>query len=179
MRMRALPKRPRSFAFLLALVLAASIGCATPATPPPSARKPAGATAITGATTHGSAETAKTPEGPRTKCPPAFGASGSCRFQASAVTCTYPEGTCVCAQPCRGGARPPPYPRGPLPNPFVWRCTKTPPAVRADGCPGVLPDEGTPCTGARDCSYMQGCTAVGVTCHEGHWSPAHVLPPPP
>src|SRR5262245_49825391 len=62
--------------------------------------------------------------------------------------CMYPQGSCACQQEgsttCHGGAALPPAPA--QPPPFRWECT---PAVRDDGCPGVPPHAGEPCTLAR------------------------------
>lgn len=91
-------------------------------------------------------------------CPATFAtASGSCSFRDA---CAYPEGDCYCASPPNcGGANMPPGPQ-------VWQCT---PIVRADGCPGVEPGDGTAC--AREglaCDYTCSCLET-ATCTKGAW----------
>jgi hypothetical protein len=93
-------------------------------------------------------------------CPATFAeARGLC---SSTDPCTYPEGTCSCSVPpwC-GGAAPPDD------RPETWQCT---PLVRADGCPGQHPPDGTACTDdGQRCDYTCSCLAI-ATCHNGTWS---------
>jgi len=59
---------------------------------------------------------------------------------------------------CSGAERPE------NPNaPTVWNCAATPPAVRADGCPGSPPDGACADEGQR-CSYGDCCVSI-YECH--------------
>jgi len=82
-------------------------------------------------------------------------------------TCDYAAaGSCRCAeQPyCSGDERVP----APVED-YVWVCERPPPEVRADGCPGTVPEEGSPCelVGKR-CGYGDCCVAQ-VECTADGW----------
>jgi hypothetical protein len=96
-------------------------------------------------------------------CPPTFGAAGGACT--TGTSCAYPEGSCYCGAPsyCGGAAPPPDY----YDRPSSWQCSATPPAVRADGCPGTEPqgacgDEG------KSCVYGS-CCVTPYTCTGGQW----------
>lgn len=132
------------------------------------------------------ATTATSPQSPPTaeiarasSCPLAFAPTGSCVPQDSPVNCEYPGFTCVCQQPCGGGAALAPAPAGPPANPFRWECLPKPPRVRADGCPGASPQSGASCRGSKSCVYTLGCTGVASRCAKGVWTTPELLPPPP
>ncbi len=82
------------------------------------------------------------------------------------LSCAYPEGVCNClaAYPCSGVA---------MSNeemaalPIVWQCAPTPPAVRADGCPGVEPS-GACAKDGQVCGYGD-CCFTQLTCTDGQW----------
>ncbi len=184
-------------ATVLALVCAACAACSS--SPP---APPAHATHATRAEPAAPTPTrdAGPPVSPTTSCPPAFGSTARCTpapprsvveqqrtdvgqgpGSAERVAslewprCSYPEGTCRCQQgptTCAGGAALRPPPPGWQPPPFRWVCT---PAVRADGCPGVPPRAGDPCTVAHGCSYC----ITRYDCAHGRWSTPIVGPPPP
>ena len=52
--------------------------------------------------------------------------------------------------------------------PVAWQCTVTPPAVRADGCPGTEPN-GACSQDGRVCSYGDCCVSE-YTCQRGQWA---------
>ncbi len=81
--------------------------------------------------------------------------------------CRYPQGTCYCGQEQHcGGARP--SDEEMARRPIVWVCLATPPAVRADGCPGADP-EGTACgQPGKACVYGE-CCQVRIECRAGSW----------
>ena len=105
-------------------------------------------------------------------CPKAFGATGRC--DADGTTCGYDEGSCYCGQEpiCSGVNR-----SGEPTPPPVWVCTAKPPAVRADGCPGVA-NEGDPCNSTRECSYGD-CGGYVLGCADGKWKTVRLIAPPP
>lgn len=92
-------------------------------------------------------------------------------------TCAYRGGAeCGCAeQPICSGAE-----RAPAPvEDYVWVCRRPPPEVRADGCPGSMPPEGSDCepVGKR-CGYGD-CCVTSIECTAQGWGrPAPALCPP-
>lgn len=104
-------------------------------------------------------------------CPATFGeAQGACDWQEHRNQCNYAEGSCYCGVTpvCSGVAM---NPEDEASRPTYWQCAATPPAVRADGCPGVL-NTGAACRDAgKRCTYGDCCVTV-VECRGGTW--AHV-----
>lgn len=80
--------------------------------------------------------------------------------------CSYPEGECYCGEPPRcSGAEWPPMP----PEAWVWVCTKYPPEVLPDGCPGQPPQFGATCDDeGKVCAYGD-CVTSTYTCADGKW----------
>jgi len=131
-------------------------------------------------------------------CPPAWQnavGAGACDMGVANRVCTYDEGTCYCGvEPYCSGAEPDPeWERS---RPTTWQCSATPPAIRADGCPGTPPEEvasgpidrrrigggGAEDTGrcARDgqrCSYGSCCVTEYV-CAGGRWTRGQASCPP-
>ena len=97
-------------------------------------------------------------------CPATFAAApGPC---VGTAQCSYPEGTCTCSTPpwCGGAAPPREYAKR------SWQCT---PKVRADGCPGAQPPDGSPCTiSGKTCDYTCSCMLT-ATCTAGTWQSKH------
>jgi len=84
---------------------------------------------------------------------------------ASDLRCTYPQGTCTCAQrpQCSGAERPPDT--EPRPN-WGWRCAFDP---RPDGCPVEAPADGASCSErGKLCNYGDCCIAVH-RCTDDGW----------
>jgi len=82
------------------------------------------------------------------------------------LSCAYPEGVCNClaAYPCSGVAM---SDEEMAALPIVWQCEPTPPAVRADGCPGVEPS-GACAKDGQVCGYGD-CCFTQLTCTDGQW----------
>jgi len=96
-------------------------------------------------------------------CPATFAAAAATGGCSAREACAYPEGDCYCSSPpsCGGAYMPP--------RPPVWQCT---PLVRADGCPGVEPADGAPCTrDGQSCDYTCSCLET-ATCSKGVWATA-------
>ena len=102
-------------------------------------------------------------------CPRSFAAAaGSCDQAVARQYCRYPEGTCYCGQePHCGGARP--SDEEMARRPIVWVCAATPPAVRADGCPGADP-EGSACSQPGKTCVYGDCCEWRVECRAGTWT---------
>lgn len=100
-------------------------------------------------------------------CPASFAAAKVSADCSGFVECPFAEGTCTCtAGTYCGGTRPSPKVLEENER-LRWVCTKTPPEVRADGCPGALPSGA--CSEPRECQYARGCCSVVVDCVEGQW----------
>jgi hypothetical protein len=100
---------------------------------------------------------------------------GSCDPGVHRNQCIYPEGSCWCGQesPCTGVELPPEEYAA---IPVAWQCTPTPPAVRADGCPGVEP-AGACSPDGQACSYGD-CCVTSYRCDRGQWSTGETSCPP-
>lgn len=91
-------------------------------------------------------------------------------------SCAFPEGTCTCEVHHRCSGVPP----GPGERVSwrQWSCRPTPPAFRADGCPGTEPTDRAACDGrARRCSYGE-CAFVPYECVDGTWRRGMASAPP-
>lgn len=112
-----------------------------------------------------------------TGCPQQPPTSGACM---PAGLCSYAQTICRCMYPCRGGARVQPS-NGPGPQP-TWTCGPKPPAVRADGCPGMPPTPGAACATTLRCSYGRAesgaCWGFTVACDQHSWIAVPIPPPP-
>jgi hypothetical protein len=99
----------------------------------------------------------------------------ACEPSAVTQTCTYPEGSCWCgkATPCTGVELPEEYYDQ---IPTTWQCAEVPPAVRADGCPGVQP-EGACADDGKACTYGS-CCVTQVVCQGGQWVAGMASCPP-
>jgi hypothetical protein len=117
-------------------------------------------------------------------CPKSFAEAerAQCGTRATSAdylgTCTYPEGTCTCAQlvysPCGGPVPPPPQPT----DVASIRCK---PIHRTDGCPDQIPAPGAACASADQvCSYDECGYDPNRTrrCQGGEWQP-YSYPPRP
>ena len=111
-------------------------------------------------------------------CPATYAeipAGGTCDPAAQRGACSYVEGSCWCGtdMPCSGVE----WPEEEIARmPVIWQCTPTPPAVRADGCPGSTPQgacgqEGQSC-GYGDCCYTE------YRCDHGQWVMGQASCPP-
>jgi hypothetical protein len=102
-------------------------------------------------------------------CAPSYAdLRGACDPTVSDQTCSYTEGVCYCGidYPC-SGVRIPDEQLARLPN--QWQCTPTPPAVRPDGCPGVMPGADVACApDGKVCSWGD-CCFHQMTCTAGTW----------
>jgi hypothetical protein len=105
-------------------------------------------------------------------CPATFGGGGGACT--SGLQCGYPEGSCYCGVPswCGGMAPPEDY----YQQPPSWQCTANPPAVRADGCPGVAP-QGACAQNGQQCSYGD-CCVQSYQCINGQWQAGQAMCPP-
>jgi hypothetical protein len=105
-------------------------------------------------------------------CPATFGSGGPC--DQSGVHCGYPEGTCYCGVPswCGGMAPPEDY----YQQPPSWQCTASPPAIRADGCPGATP-QGACAKEGQQCTYGD-CCVQSYECRNGQWLAGETQCPP-
>ncbi|MCB9572595.1 MAG: hypothetical protein H6709_10960 [Kofleriaceae bacterium] len=90
-------------------------------------------------------------------------------------SCRYPEGDCGCGVPqvCSGAEMDPSLIEA---VPPTWQCRARPPAIRADGCPGVAPSGACDHDG-QACGYGDCCT-VQVTCQGGQWVSSPPMCPP-
>lgn len=84
-----------------------------------------------------------------------------------AGSCSYPDGAhCHCTEEpyCSGAERVP----APVEQ-YVWVCNQPPPEVREDGCPGRMPEAGSPCSPvAKVCGYGD-CCVQSIRCTEEGW----------
>ncbi len=94
-------------------------------------------------------------------------------------TCSYPEGECTCGlrPECSGAEEPPPDPS--VPQVWVWVCRRTPPEVRPDGCPGVMPTAGTACDEVGKRCWYGECCVEPVDCTAAGWSEPGMTECPP
>ncbi len=110
-------------------------------------------------------------------CPATFQGGGACDPE-GAPRCTYAEGACRCGlgSYC-GGVPPSPEIEAELRRPR-WICTRTPPAVRDDGCPGTQPAQASACSEpGKTCRYGD-CCIYTVTCDDGAWQRGPKVCPP-
>ncbi len=101
-------------------------------------------------------------------CPDTFvAASGAC--DAENVECHYPRGSCSCTTGSYcGGVEPSPEMQAEM-RKTRWVCRETPPAVRADGCPGVEPTQDAACLSeGQQCVYGD-CCVIPASCVGGRW----------
>lgn len=144
-----------------------------------------GATASASESSAGSAASASraasSEGGAATSSPPAsFAAcralSIDCESSAPPPACAFPEGSCGCEIHYRCSGVPPAEGE---PNAWrEWTCHETPPAFRADGCPGTEPSDGAPCDGrAAHCEYGD-CAFVPYECVGGVWRRGMASAPP-
>lgn len=94
-------------------------------------------------------------------------------------TCSYPEGECSCGRrPVCSGAEEEPI-ENPGPEVFVWVCRRTPPDVRPDGCPGVMPAAGAACDEVGKRCWYGECCVDPVDCTADGWSEPGMTECPP
>ena len=112
-------------------------------------------------------------------CPASYAAAarGTCALdEVDKLACKYPAGHCECHElvPCAGWAGA--YEEARKHPRAQWTCT---PAVRADGCPGDPPREGSRCTkAAQECPYTP-CGGSVLTCVSGGWKVTRQIGGPP
>lgn len=112
-------------------------------------------------------------------CPASYAAAarGTCALdEVDKLACKYPAGHCECHElvPCAGWAGA--YEEARKHPRAEWTCT---PAVRADGCPGDPPREGSRCTKpAQECPYTP-CGGSVLTCVSGGWKVTRQIGGPP
>jgi hypothetical protein len=98
---------------------------------------------------------------PSPACPPSAPTGQPlCDVDAGAYECGYPDGQiCVCSQcPPQGGVC--------MEQPPAWYCGS--PSGPA-GCPAIIPNEGSACSGTLTCNYPSGC-GIQATCTAGAWA---------
>ena len=111
-------------------------------------------------------------------CPATFAeipAGASCDVATYPSQCNYPDGSCWCgaATPCSGvELSPDDY----AAIPSSWQCTATPPAIRADGCPGS-PPSGACGQPGQSCTYGD-CCVQEYHCDHGQWTMGNGECPP-
>lgn len=110
-------------------------------------------------------------------CPASFAAAKVSAGCSGIVECPFAEGTCTCTSGSYCGGTPPPPKVLEEDRRLRWVCSKKPPEVRDDGCPGVRPS-GACGSEARECQYAQGCCSVVVNCVEGQWTAGDKQCPP-
>ena len=102
-------------------------------------------------------------------CPATFPeGAGACDPKVANQQCSYAEGSCYCGvtMPCSGVEH---SPEEVARWPTTWQCSRPPPLVRPDGCPGTPPNNDTACSsdgkvcGWGDCCFQQ------MTCINGKW----------
>jgi len=84
---------------------------------------------------------------PASECPSTPPKPGS-KCENGPLECAFPDGTL-----CRCGT--------------IWGSCAKPPSEK--GCPAVVPNSGTPCSGDLFCQYDDPCSFGGVQCVEGVW----------
>jgi hypothetical protein len=102
-------------------------------------------------------------------CPPAFPEGGvTCNPKVAREQCSYAEGSCYCGvtMPCSGVA----HSQEEIATwPTTWQCTRPPPDVRPDGCPGTTPGAGSPCSSEGKVCSWGDCCFQQMTCTRGQW----------
>lgn len=153
--------------FAVAIVLVVACGGGARATRSNYQRGPTNSTGGNDATPSRDAGVAFTGTRPLS-CPAAFPeGAGACDPKVSNQTCSYAEGSCYCGvtYPCSGVAH---SPEEVASWPTTWQCTRPPPAVRPDGCPGVQPSNSACSKEGQVCSWGD-CCFTQMTCKKGTW----------